>query len=56
MASSLRDILVKKGIKNIDDIDLNDIIYDIDEFTDNEDDEDSDSDETFEDSYSNLVN
>ncbi len=56
MASSLRDILVKKGIKNIDDIDLNDIIYDIDEFTDNEDDEDSDSDETFEHSYSNLVN
>lgn len=56
MASSLRDVFVKKGIKNIDDIDLNDIIYDIDEFTDNEDDEDSDSDETFENSYSNLVN
>tara|TARA_Y100001970_G_C14201691_1_gene841489 strand:- start:1074 stop:2039 length:966 start_codon:yes stop_codon:yes gene_type:complete len=56
MASSLRDILVKKGIKNIEEIDLNEIIFDIDEFTDNEDDEDSDNEETFEESYSNLVN
>ena len=58
MSNDLRKVMLNKNIKNIDDIDINELLFDITDFSD--DDENSESglnsdDEEFENNYSNMV-
>ena len=58
MSNDLRKIMEEKNIKNIDDIDINELLYDITDFSDDDENSESglnDDDEEFENNYSNMV-
>ena len=57
MSNDLRKVMLNKNIKNIDDIDLNELLFDITDFSDDEVSESglNDDDEDFENNYSNMV-
>lgn len=57
MSNDLRKVMMNKNIKNIDDIDINELLFDITDFSDDEVSESglNDDDEDFENNYSNMV-